>query len=105
MKKLLIISILTLLSACAKGPDAIAPVPLGDAYTGLSCDQANKTLIAERQTLAALEKQQRNARVGDTVGVFLLLLPVSSITGNDVEGKLATSKGKVIALEQRALSC
>ena len=109
MKKLsifgaLLVGALTV-SACAKGPDAIAPVSMGNAFSTLSCTQAKQMLLTERQTLAALEAKQKSAVVGDAIGVLLIAVPVSSLTGNDVEGALGTSKGKVIALENRTMTC
>ena len=62
-------------------------------------------MVQERQTLAALETKQRSAVTGDAVGVFLIGVPVSSLTGNDVAGSIGASKGKVIALENRLLTC
>ncbi|GFE51747.1 hypothetical protein So717_35000 [Roseobacter cerasinus] len=105
MKKLGFLPAALLCAACAKAPDAIAPVSMGNAFAAVSCKDARTQLAEEQQTLAALEEQQRNARTGDAIGVFLILVPVSSITGNSVEGELATSKGKVVALENRLQSC
>ena len=62
-------------------------------------------LAAEQPVLAALTQKQKNAVAGDAIGVFLVLVPVSSLTGNNVAGELATSKGKVNALEARLASC
>jgi hypothetical protein len=92
-------------SACAKGPDAIPPVSMGNAFSTVSCNEAKQMLVAERQTLAALETKQRSAVVGDAIGVLLIAVPVSSLTGNDVEGAIGTSKGKVVALENRTMTC
>jgi len=78
---------------------------MGNAFAAISCQDANAMITTERQTLAALEERQRNAATGDAIGVFLLLIPVSSLTGGDVEGEIAASKGKVLALEARLLSC
>lgn len=93
------------ISGCAKSPDAIAPVSMGNAFANLPCTQAAKTLNSEKELLAALEEQQKGAVAGDAVGVFLLGVPVSSLTGGDKEGDIATSKGKIVALENRLLSC
>lgn len=93
------------LAACAKSPDAIAPVSMAGAYENLSCAAANRTLLAERASLDALSAQQRNAATGDALGVFLIGLPVSSLTGSDKEGAIATAKGKILALEARLASC
>ncbi len=105
MKKTVCLFSISLLSACAKGPEAIVPVSMGNAFVAMPCTQAEKHLVDERATLTALEQKQRNTQVGDAIGVFLVLVPLSSVTGNDVEGEIATSKGKVIALEQRLLTC
>ncbi|MEJ6404931.1 hypothetical protein [Yoonia sp. 2307UL14-13] len=94
-----------IVSACAKRPDAIAPVSMGNAFSGLSCNQAQTMLATERSNLAALSAEQNSAATGDAVGVFLLGLPIGSATGGDKEGAIAASKGKVIALENRLLSC
>lgn len=93
------------LAACAQSPSAIAPVSMGNAYAGLSCPQAAYDLNVERQTLAALEGKQRGAVAGDAVGVFLIGVPVSSLTGGNVAGQIGASKGKVMALEARLASC
>ena len=41
----------------------------------------------------------------DAVGVFLIGVPVSSLTGGDVSGHIAASKGKILALEARMTGC
>lgn len=105
MKNLSVLSALLFCAACAKGPDAIPPVSMGNAFAATICKDARAELAIEQETLAALEEKQRRAQTGDAIGVFLVLVPVSSITGHDVEGELATSKGRVIALENRVKSC
>ena len=62
-------------------------------------------LLQERQSLAALESKQRSAATGDALGVFFIGVPVSSLTGNDVSGSIGASKGKVVALENRLMTC
>ncbi len=105
MTKYFALAALPLLAACAQGPGSIAPVSMGNAFATLDCAQAVRDLQAERQTLAALESKQKSAVVGDAIGVFLIAVPVSSLTGNDVSGQIGASKGKVLALEARASTC
>ena len=45
------------------------------------------------------------AVTGDAVGVFLVGVPISSVTGGNKEGQIAASKGKVDALQARLLTC
>lgn len=99
------IVLLASIAACAKGPDSIAPVAMHNAFVAVPCADARAQLVQERQTLAALESKQRSAVAGDAVGVFLIGVPVSSLTGNDVSGQIGASKGKVLALESRMMSC
>ena len=101
----LALAALPLLAACAQSPASIQPVSYGNAFAALSCQQAAAELTTERQTLAALESKQKGAVVGDAVGVFLIGVPVSSLTGNDRAGAIAASKGKVLSLEARTAAC
>jgi len=88
------------LASCAKRPDAISPaaIPI-QAYQGQSCEQLASTLATERQTLARISDAQNNAATGDAIGVFLVGVPVSSVSGGDQEGNIAVSKGKIQAIE------
>ncbi len=96
---------LAMLTACAQGPDSIAPVSMAGAFDNLSCSKARSLLTAEQATLDALSAKQKSAVTGDAVGVFLIGVPVSSLSGNDVSGQIGTSKGKIVALEARLLRC
>lgn len=102
---LLPLLLLPVVAACAKGPDAIVPVSMGAAFQATPCREAHALLAQERVQLASMSESQRSAQMGDAVGVFLLGVPVSSLSGADKEGMIATSKGKVIALESRVAGC
>lgn len=91
--------------ACAKSPDSIAPVSMAGAYDNISCKKARTLLTQEQTNLNALSAAQKSAVTGDAVGVFLIGVPMSSLSGNDKEGSIATSKGKILALEARLQSC
>ena len=105
LKALLLLAAAGAVSACAQTPGAIAPVSMGNAFQGMTCPNAQLALSEERRYLTGLEQQQRGAVAGDAVGVFLFAVPVSSLTGADVSGEIAASKGKVVALENRLLTC
>lgn len=93
------------LTACAPGPSAVAPMSMGNAFAQTDCRQVVPMLNQARATEADLTRRQRNAATGDAIGTFLILVPVSSVTGNNVEGELAEAKGRTIALENRARDC
>ncbi|WP_342070961.1 hypothetical protein [Yoonia algicola] len=106
MKKTILMILITLaVTACAKRPDAIAPVAMGDAFSSLSCNQARTMLNTERSTLATLSAAQTTAANNDAFGVFLIGVPMGSVTGGDNEGNIAASKGKILALENRLVTC
>lgn len=105
MKYFLALAALPMLTACAAGPDAIAPVSMGNAFAAMHCQQATHELAAERQTLEALSAKQRGAQIGDAIGVFLIAVPMSSLTGGDKAGDIAASKGKIAALQARVATC
>jgi hypothetical protein len=95
-------------SACAKRPDAIPPIAVSESgYMAMDCPQLATELRLEREKLAALTQQQNDAATGDAVGVFLIGVPTASVFGGDKEGKLAVSKGTVMAMEnaERAKNC
>ncbi len=106
MKKIITATaLLATVAACAKTPDAIAPIPMGDAYAAMGCRDTQNALNREQQFLASLSAQQQQAVTGDALGVFLIGVPVSSLSGSDKEGLIAASKGKIIAMETRMRSC
>lgn len=107
MHKITIIAVAaTALAGCAQGPDSIAPAAMpGGMYDGLSCQQAAAEYHNVSQTLAALEGRQRGAVAGDAVGVLLIGVPVSSLTGGDKAGLIALEKGKKLGLEARLAAC
>lgn len=94
------------LAACAPGPDSIPPVtaPAG-VYDRLSCNQAKAHRATIQAGVTELERQQRAAVTGDAIGVFLLAIPVSSITGGNKAGLLGTEKGKLQAMDARLTGC
>lgn len=99
------LAIIATLSACAQRPDAIAPANLGNAYAATSCTNARAQLAQTETELAALSAAQNAAANGDALGVFLLGVPVSSLSGSDKAGQIATAKGQVLALQARLRGC
>lgn len=88
------------LPGCASRASAVAPLSVdASEYYYLSCTEAKAELEVARQKEATLTRKQNNAATGDAVGVFLVLVPASSVFGGDVEGELALAKGQTRALE------
>ncbi|WP_040593976.1 hypothetical protein [Mesorhizobium metallidurans] len=79
----LTISMLAGLVACATPPDKIAGVP-----------NAGPCTQADRERLAIVTNQQNKAVTGDALGVFLIGVPVSSMSGGDHETEIAILKGR-----------
>lgn len=101
---LIVVSAIIFLSSCAKSPESIAPAytsPL--TYKGLGCNQIAQELGRVDNALVQSYTQQRNARSNDTMGVILLGLPVSSLSGGNVADQVAKLKGEKEALEKLAV--
>lgn len=104
-KTAITLTALALLAACAQSPNAIAPTSMGNAYANVTCSKARALFTEEQTRLAALSSKQKSAVAGDAIGVFLIGVPVSSLAGGDNAGAIATSKGKIVALEARLATC
>ena len=108
MKKtcLLLIGATIFVAGCAKNPDAIPPASMSTtAFDRLTCQEATIERSRVDSELTSLSSQQRSAAAGDAVGVFLIGVPVSSLTGGDKEGLIAARKGEKMALDARLLGC
>jgi len=79
----LLVSVSLALAACAKPPDRIRPV----ANSG-PCTPADK------ERLISLSQKQSQAASSDAVGVFLIGVPVASLSGADNEAEIAILKGR-----------
>lgn len=102
MKRALIALVLAgAVSACATPPDRIAGVaPPSDAYATKGCEQLRTEMSDVNNRLGIASNAQQKAATGDAWGVFLVGLPVSSMTGNDREAEVAVLKGQADAIGQ-----
>jgi hypothetical protein len=97
--------LLCFVAACAKSPENIAAVEIGsDAYSRHSCTQLKAEKLKITQDLENLSAAQKNAASGDAMGVFLLGLPLSSMSGNDKEALIAVAKGKIQAIDRLSVA-
>lgn len=102
---LLTISSGMLTAGCAADPRDIAPAYASPiAYQNLTCEQ----LTAEGHRLVAAEAdasaKQSQVRTEDGVGLVLIGLPISSMTGKGVESEISRLKGEHQALYNVALA-
>lgn len=89
-----------ILSACATAPEAIAPAYISDVtYQSWSCEQLSQEMGRLNAAYTNVADQQHKARNNDTVGVILLGLPVSSLSGSNVAAQVASVKGNQVAVE------
>lgn len=90
------------ISACAKKPEDIAPVKIDDEmYARHSCTRLNTERLKITQDLETLSAKQTSAANSDAMGVFLLGIPWSSMSGNDQEALISVAKGKIQAIDRR----
>lgn len=84
-----------MLSACAKSPESIAPAYVSPVqYRALDCSQLAMEASRIEQAMVPVTEQQRRARTNDVVGVVLIGLPVSSLSGDNVAEQIARLKGE-----------
>src|SRR5271163_1239836 len=83
------------LSGYANRPDSIHAEYISyERFAGLSCQEVETRLADMRSRLEVASQEQNNAANVDAVGVFLVLVPVSKLTG-DHEAEVAQLKGDV----------
>ena len=90
---------LLLVSACASRPEAISASYVShEKYMDNDCTQLATKMTDARAELAKVSAMQDSKANGDAVGVLLVLIPVSKLTG-DHAGDVARWKGEVEAID------
>lgn len=85
--------------ACANRPESIhASYVSHEKFVGLDCESLAKLLEGTKSELASYSRAQDSKANADAFGVFLILLPISKLSG-DHEGEIARLKGQVEAIE------
>jgi hypothetical protein len=102
MKNLKYISIVVstfFLLACANRPGSIhASYVSHEKFADLTCDQLITRQLSTHIRLERLSREQDGKATGDAIGVFLLGIPFSKLSG-DHEAEIAHLKGEMEALE------
>jgi hypothetical protein len=92
------------LAACAKSPESIAPAYVSEVgYHGYTCQQLGEEGTRLSAALATASAQQEKARTNDTVGVILIGLPVSSLSGDNIAPEIARLKGEQEAVRKATM--
>ena len=90
--------------ACAKSPDSIAPSYISEvSYQGYTCGQLADESLRLNSALATASVQQEKARTNDTVGVLLIGLPVSSLSGDNIAPEIGRLKGEQEAVRKASM--
>lgn len=105
MRVLAAVAVVCFVAGCAKTPESISPAYVSDVgYRSWSC--AN--LAGEQQrlasALASASTEQSQARTTDIVGVVLIGIPVSSLSGGNIAPQIARLKGEQEAVRKAMLS-
>ncbi len=95
----LVLSSCFILGACATRPESIhASYVSHERFIDLDCPALEQLLQGTKTELANLSRAQDDKANADAFGVFLILLPISKLSG-DHEGEIARLKGQVEAVE------
>ncbi|WP_206598989.1 MULTISPECIES: hypothetical protein [unclassified Pseudovibrio] len=102
---LLALSLALIITACAKKPESIAPAYTSTSfYEGRSCKALRSELQNIDRAYTSAAEQQNNARTNDIVGVVLIGLPVSSLSGDNIAPQIASLKGQREAIRSTMIS-
>lgn len=103
--QLLAVVALLSLAGCAKAPSAIGPAYVSEVpYHSYTCKQLGEESQRLDAALSVASQQQENARTGDAWGVFLIGLPTSSMSGDNIAPQIASLKGQQVAVQKTMIS-
>lgn len=96
-----VLTVAVFLSGCAKRPETIAAAYVSElTYLNLSCSQ----LVEEQSRLSIAYTQaaqsQTDAANSDVVGVILIGIPVSTLSGSNIASQVANLKGQQEAVRK-----
>jgi hypothetical protein len=104
LKKLTIVGVVAVAAAlggCAKSPESISASYVSEVgYQAWSCQQLSDETLRLSSAYASAAQQQEKARTNDVVGVILIGLPVSSLSGDNIAPEIARLKGEQEAVRK-----
>lgn len=93
------------LAGCAAPPESIAPAYVSPVpYQSYSCKQLGEESQRLDSAYSTAAAEQTKARQDDTMGVILLGLPVSSMSGENVAPQVAQIKGQQQTVQQMMIA-
>lgn len=100
MKKFLICAAILLAAGCAKRPDEIVATPVAvDPYMQMACPELVSLRARKQVEQAGLEKAQFDASEHDKAAMYVIHVPVASMSGRDREADVARGKGELQAID------
>jgi orotate phosphoribosyltransferase-like protein len=101
MKKLVVLCAAATLAACAKSPESISPAYVSEVgYRTWTCQQLGEESQRLSAALANASTRQEQARTNDAVGILLIGIPVSSMSGDNIAPEIARLKGETEAIRK-----
>lgn len=105
MRVYFVLAGVAVLSACAKAPASIVPAYISEVgYLNWTCEQLATETTRMSAAYASAAKQQEQARTNDVVGVILIGLPVSSMSGDNIAPEIARLKGEQEAIRKAMMA-
>lgn len=88
-------------AGCASSPENIKPTYTSeDHYLGLTCEQLGQESQRLNDALKTASEKQKSASSKDALGVFLIGMPLGSMSGEDIGPEVARLKGEVEAVQR-----
>jgi hypothetical protein len=90
---------------CAVSPESIGPsYASAVGYRSWTCSQLNEEFEQLYAALARASVQQDKAVTDDIVGVLLIGIPVSTLSGSNIAPEIGRLKGEIEAVRKAAIT-
>lgn len=105
MRIVMVIAAAACATACAKSPESISAAYVSEVgYQSWTCAQLGEEAGGLSAALSRASQQQEQARTNDAVGVLLIGLPVSSMSGDNIAPEIARLKGETEAVRRASIT-
>jgi len=92
-------------AGCAKAPESISASYVSEVgYLNWTCEQLAMEVTRMSAAYSTAAQQQEKARTNDVVGVILIGLPVSSMSGDNIAPEIARLKGEQEAIRKAMIA-